>query len=273
MEQVTTARRIDLALLRIALLADSLTFLTAATLNFGARIPLGFATLAFPAPGPQAGTGEAVIGTALLVAGVTLSRAWSWVAFWLSVMGIAFGLAFTSAAGGPAFEVHLILAPLALLVLGLLVWTHGEGDPERVDAVAVRVDAAHARSMPSRIVGWLMLLAALTLLAASAIHFGITVPLGPVTISDPFPGAMIPEGILGLALLAGSVFVLARWPGAWGAGLGTALFTLLLTIFGLTVTVSGGRGGDIAYHVTLLVMLAAILGLLLSPAARHELPR
>lgn len=264
-----SARRIDLGILRIALLADALTFLAGATLNFGARIPLGFATLAFPAPGPQAGTGEAVIGAALLVAGVTLSRVWSWVAFWLSVMGIAFGLVFTSAAGGPAFQLHLILVPLALVLLGLLVWTRAE----RVDAIDDGAPAVPGRGPLARVVGWSMLLAALTLLAASAIHFGITVRLGPVSIYDPFPGARIPEAILGLALLAGSLFVLARWPGAWGAGLGTTLFTLLLTIYGLTVTVSSGSTGDIAYHITLLAMLLAILVLLLTPAARRALPR
>ena len=45
--------------------------------------------------------------------------------------------------------------------------------------------------------------------------------------------------------------------------LGTSLFALLLTIFGLTVTIGSGRTGDIVYHVTVLVALLVIVALLI----------
>jgi hypothetical protein len=82
--------------LRIALILQALTFLTAAALNFGARIPLGIATVQFPVRIIPAGAGETIIGASLLLAAVTMSRAWAWIGFWPSAGGIAFGLVATS---------------------------------------------------------------------------------------------------------------------------------------------------------------------------------
>ena len=72
----------------------------------------------------------------------------------------------------------------------------------------------------------LMFVAALTLLAASAVHASL---LGPI---DPFPGAAPPEALLG-------------------------------TVYGLTVTVPRGGPGDVAYHVSLLAGLIVAAGLLI----------
>jgi hypothetical protein len=116
-----------------------------------------------------------------------------------------------------------------------------------------------------------MLVAAVTLLAASAIHFGLSLPLGPVTLHDPFAGAAIPEAVLGVVLMVGAGFVLSGWSGRWTAALATALFTLLVTLYGLSITVSGGRTGDVAYHLVLLSMLVILVGLLLSPAGKRAL--
>jgi hypothetical protein len=58
-------------LLRGALLVDAVVFLTAALLNMGVWVPLGFAELRFAVPVWQAGIGEAIIGITLLVAGLT----------------------------------------------------------------------------------------------------------------------------------------------------------------------------------------------------------
>jgi hypothetical protein len=55
------------------------------------------------------------------------------------------------------------------------------------------------------------------------------------------------------------------------AALATALFTLLVTLYGLSITVSGGRTGDVAYHLVLLSMLVILVGLLLSPPGRRAL--
>ena len=40
---------------------------------------------------------------------------------------------------------------------------------------------------------------------ASLIHFGVTIPLGLVTLADPFPGAAIPEAVIAVALGLGAI--------------------------------------------------------------------
>ena len=107
--------------LRIVLFVDGVVFLAAALQNFGLQIPLGFADLRFPVPIWQAGIGEAVIALTLLVAAGTGRITLAWVAFWMSVVGIIFGLS-SIKVQGPAREIHLILVPLAVLVFALLLW-------------------------------------------------------------------------------------------------------------------------------------------------------
>jgi hypothetical protein len=107
--------------LRAAFAIDAVVFLLAALLNFGIRIPLGFAELNFPVPIWQAGIGEAVIGLALLAAAARARGALPWVAFWLSVAGIAFGLS-SARVQGPARDIHVILVPLAIILFCLLLW-------------------------------------------------------------------------------------------------------------------------------------------------------
>ena len=236
--------------LRTALAADALAFLTAAALNFGARIPLGVTTLAFPTPGPRAAVGEAVIGAALAAAAVTLSLSLSWVAYTLSAIGIAVGLIFTSRTRGPAWDVHLALLALAVIVLGGLIWN------------AERLARGH-RSRATSIAG-LMLVAAGTLAVASAIHFGVPVPLGFATLHDPFAGAAVPEAVLAAIMAAGAAVLLSGWEASQAIALGSAFFTLLGTLYGLSFTLRGRGAGDVAYHFTLLAMLVVIVGLLLS---------
>ncbi len=87
--------------LRAALFADGAVFILAALFNFGLAIPLGFAELSFPLPIWQAGVGETVMGSALLIAAVTARPALAWVAFAMSVGGIVFGLAHTNTTTSP----------------------------------------------------------------------------------------------------------------------------------------------------------------------------
>jgi hypothetical protein len=65
--------------------------------------------------------------------------------------------------------------------------------------------------------------------------------------------------------------VRSGWSGRWAAALATALFTLLVTLFGLSLTAASGRTGDVAYHLVLLSVLVIIVGLLLSPPGRRAL--
>lgn len=117
----------------------------------------------------------------------------------------------------------------------------------------------------------LMVIATVAFALASLIHFGIMIALGPIMIADPFPGAAIPEAIIAIVLGIGSLSVSARWPNRWGIALAASLFALLVTIYGLTVTLGSPRTGDVIYHITVLALSAVIVGLLLLPAGRHSL--
>jgi hypothetical protein len=110
----------------------------------------------------------------------------------------------------------------------------------------------------------LMLLAGLTLLVASAIHFGLQIPLGVLPIHDPFAGAAIPEAILGLVMLAGGLLVMSGPARAWLIAVACTGCTLLLTLYGASVTVRSRDWGDIVYHLALLTLLGAIVVSLVS---------
>ena len=102
-----------------------------------------------------------------------------------------------------------------------------------------------------------MLAAAATLLGASAVHGSL---VGPI---DPFPGAAIPEAVIGVVLGAAAFAGLALGRSVWPYALGATLFAIAGTLYGLTVTVPRGDPGDIAYHLALLATLAVTIGLLL----------
>jgi hypothetical protein len=109
-------------LVRGALVVDAVVFLAAALLNLGVRVPLGLVELRFAVPVWQAGVGEAIIGLTLLAAGLTARARLAWVGFWLSVVGIVFGLS-SPRVQGAARDIHLVLVPLAVVVLMLLLST------------------------------------------------------------------------------------------------------------------------------------------------------
>ena len=104
----------------------------------------------------------------------------------------------------------------------------------------------------------LMAVAALTLLVAAAVHASV---FGPI---DPFEGAAPPEAILGVVLAAAAITALYS-PSSRTFALGATVLALVGTLYGLTVTVPRGAPGDIAYHVTLLALLAVTAVLLVRP--------
>ncbi len=106
--------------LRLILLVDGLVFLAAALMNFGVHLLV----FSFAAPIWQAGTGEAVIAAVLLAAAFSARRGVAWTGFWLSALGIAFGLS-SRAVVGAARSIHLLLVPLAAVLLGLLLASRG----------------------------------------------------------------------------------------------------------------------------------------------------
>jgi hypothetical protein len=108
----------------------------------------------------------------------------------------------------------------------------------------------------------LMLVAALTLFVASAIHAGV---LGAL---DPFEAAALPEAIIGVVLLAGALSALLWWPSSWPFAFGATLFAVLGTLVGMRFTLPRGDAGDIGYHVSLLVMLLVLSVLLVRQRQR-----
>ena len=92
------------------------------------------------------------------------------------------------------------------------------------------------RPTTSTAVRGLMALAAASFAAASVVHLGVAIRLGPVWVYDPFPGAAIPEAVIAIVLAGGLAAATARrWAGS-SVPLTTSLFALLLTVYGLTVT-------------------------------------
>src|SRR5947208_6630593 len=110
-----------------------------------------------------------------------------------------------------------------------------------------------------------MFVAALTLIAASAVHASL---LGPI---DPFPGAAPPEALLGLVLAIAAVAAFLSWARAWAFAIAATLLALLGTVYGLTVTIPRGEPGDVVYHVSLLAGLIVAAGLLIRRRLVDEL--
>ncbi len=117
----------------------------------------------------------------------------------------------------------------------------------------------------------LLIAATLTFVAASLLHFGVSIPIAGTTIKDSSEGAAISEMIIAIVMASGSLSVVGRLRASWQIALATVLFALLGVLYGLSVTVRGARIGDIAYHVTVLVILLITGGLLLMPNARRTL--
>ena len=119
----------------------------------------------------------------------------------------------------------------------------------------------------SIVVALLMAVATLTFIMASLVHFGNTIPLGFMTLDDPFRAAVIPEAIIAAVMVVGLVALLA---GNWWLALAAALFATVGTILGLSIVLpsAAGRSGDIAYHLSVLTVLVVTIGLLVTPRAR-----
>ena len=274
------AARGDL-LLRVTLFVDAVVFLSAALFNFGARLTIGSADVSFPNPIWQAGVGEAVIGLALLAAAFRPYGRGPWVAFWMSVVGIAFGLS-SSRVQGPAREVHLVLVPLAILIFGLLIWRRQHGHRLPGALVGAPGDGPLGGSPDSRRTSWrpmsvaicgLMALATVSFALASLVHLGLRLPLGFLTLDDPFADAAIPEAVIAVVLGISTAMIVVGQAKRWSTALGATVFAILLTAYGLSVTLASSRTGDITYHTFVLALLLVILVLVLLPAGRRSLTR
>ena len=127
------------------------------------------------------------------------------------------------------------------------------------------------RSPVSTTIAGLMLVEAVTLAMASIVHFGVVIPLGVVTLDDPFAGARIPEAIIAIVVAVAAISLLTGWAGAWWLALLATLFAIAGVLVGISIVLSGtvSRAGDLVYHSSLLVALLLTVGLLATPAARR----
>jgi len=127
-----------------------------------------------------------------------------------------------------------------------------------------RSGATHERFPGSTVCAVLMAVAAVTFWLASFIHFGATFSIGSTRVSDPFPGAAIPEAIVGVVVALGALGLFARWRLSWRLAVGTTAFAIIVTLYGLSVTLGGGRSADVAYHVSVLAVLFVVLATLMA---------
>jgi hypothetical protein len=160
------------------------------------------------------------------------------------------------------WSVHVVFASLALVVLGLLVWT-GRSDVQEHGLRAAR----DRHTEWSSVIG-LMALTSVTLLAASIIHFGPALPFGGFGISDQFAAAAGPEAILGILLALGAAYLASGRTGSREMALASTVFTLLLSLYGLSVTLPMALTGDVVYHIVLVVLLGTIIVGLVLPMTR-----
>jgi len=104
---------------------------------------------------------------------------------------------------------------------------------------------------------------------AAALHLGVRIPLGFVTLRfpEPIPGATAVEALIGAGLAAAAV-ALSGARGREGRLVrGAYVFALIGTLFGLTIALLRGlRGADIWVHGVMLAGLAGGFALLLGAA-------
>jgi hypothetical protein len=136
--------------------------------------------------------------------------------------------------------------------------------PTRPPAAA----AARTRRWAGRWPGVLMLASALTFGVASYLHLDGRIMLGFTTVTgEDFTGAAVPEAVIGGLLAVGAAFVLARRAAARGVALGTTVFAIAGTVYGMTIILRGtvSRPADVVYHSAILaVLLVTLFGLLLT---------
>ena len=136
--------------------------------------------------------------------------------------------------------------------------------------------AIHRGTGVATVVGALCALYAATFLFGALLHLGVRVPLGFAVLAEPriLPATVV-EGLCGLALSVAAWAVLARKGWARTAAIAAHAFALGGVLLGTAALAAGaGPSTDMntVYHRVMLVALAAVLALLLTPAGRSALP-
>lgn len=136
--------------------------------------------------------------------------------------------------------------------------------------------AIHRGTGVATVVGALSALYAATFLFGALLHLGVRVPLGFAVLAEPriLPATVV-EGLCGLALSVAAWAILARKGWARTAAIAAHAFALGGVLLGTAALAAGaGPSTDMntVYHGVMLVALAAVLALLLTPAGRSALP-
>jgi hypothetical protein len=136
--------------------------------------------------------------------------------------------------------------------------------------------AIHRGTGVATVVGALSALYAATFLFGALLHLGVRVPLGFAVLAEPriLPATVV-EGLCGLALSVAAWSILARKGWARTAAIAAHAFALGGVLLGTAALAAGaGPSTDMntVYHRVMLVALAAVLALLLTPAGRSALP-
>jgi hypothetical protein len=101
----------------------------------------------------------------------------------------------------------------------------------------------------------IMLLEAATLVVMSALHLTGVLHVGSTDRTSP--GAGFAEAVIAVVLIGGAIALARRR--ARGTALGAVAFAIVGFLIGISFTISGGAAIDIAYHATMLPILAATL--------------
>lgn len=136
--------------------------------------------------------------------------------------------------------------------------------------------AIHRGTGVATVVGALSALYAATFLFGALLHLGVRVPPGFAVLAEPriLPATVV-EGLCGLALSVAAWAILARKGWARTAAIAAHAFALGGVLLGTAALAAGaGPSTDMntVYHRVMLVALAAVLALLLTPAGRAALP-
>ena len=123
---------------------------------------------------------------------------------------------------------------------------------------AIRHTADHGRR---RAVAPAMALEAAALATMSALHLSGALTGGPKPFNHNHAG--IAEAIICVALAAGAIALVRRSPGSWRVAAGAVGFAIFGFFVGLYFSLQGGDPMDLAFHATMLPLLAITLTALL----------
>ena len=106
-----------------------------------------------------------------------------------------------------------------------------------------------------------MALESAALATMSALHLSGALTGGPKPFNRNHAG--IAEALICVALAAGAIALVRRSPGSWRVAAGAVCFAIFGFFVGLYFSVQGGDPVDLAFHATMLPLLAITLTALL----------